>query len=136
MPNIKRTYLKLGETATSFYDPVTKVKVVGDQVVMLESIKTRKISNAIRHGHLRTVSESEYNAWREGGSEASAEVESPQGSGSLDVDISKMTSKELSDFYTENYEASEDDIKAFNALDKKQKVAFLQGDEADEGEDQ
>ena len=50
----KEKQVKLGEQANSFYDPITQVKVLMGQVVTLTSEQqvSRKIREALRHGHL------------------------------------------------------------------------------------
>ena len=50
----KEKQVKLGEQANSFYDPITQVKVLMGQVVTLtgEQQVSRKIREALRHGHL------------------------------------------------------------------------------------
>ena len=50
----KEKQVKLGEQANSFYDPITQVKVLMGQVVTLTSDQqvSRKIREALRHGHL------------------------------------------------------------------------------------
>lgn len=55
----KEKNVKLGEVANSFYDPTTQVKVLMGQVVTLTSAQqvSKKIKEALRHGHLVTATD-------------------------------------------------------------------------------
>jgi len=50
----KSKYVKLGEKASMFYDPTTKLKVVPGQVVELsnDNLRSKRIIRAIKAGHL------------------------------------------------------------------------------------
>ena len=56
--------VKLGEAANSFYDPISQTKVLPGQVVELDekAQKSKKITVALRHGHLVLASEEDVEA--------------------------------------------------------------------------
>ena len=60
----KTKQVKLGEAANSFYDPVSQVKVLPGQVIELDekAQKSKKISVALRHGHLVLASDEDVEA--------------------------------------------------------------------------
>lgn len=65
MAEVKAKYLKLGEKANFFYDPVTKLKVLPKQVIKVDMnlvSKDGKISNALKGGHLEYADANEYKA--------------------------------------------------------------------------
>lgn len=64
--NGKPIYLKLGEKAQSFSDPMTKIIIRGKEVVKLSVIpKSKRINLAKAGGHLVVATEEEYNAYIE-----------------------------------------------------------------------
>lgn len=60
-------YVKLGEKASMFYDPVTQTKILPGQVIKISGRDkfSKKISTAIKGGHLDKVEQSEYKAYME-----------------------------------------------------------------------
>lgn len=50
----KAKYVKLGDKANSFYDPISTLKVLPGQMVELteKALKSKKVINALRQGHL------------------------------------------------------------------------------------
>ena len=54
-------YITLGSKASLFFDPVTGVKVIGDEVLEVPNkyLYSSKISQALQGGHLREVDEPE-----------------------------------------------------------------------------
>lgn len=54
-------YLKLGETASIFFDPTTKLLIRANEVVALSSLpKSKKIGLAKRSGHITSATKEEY----------------------------------------------------------------------------
>jgi hypothetical protein len=65
MAEVKATYVKLGEKANFFYDPITRLKVLPKQVIKIDMNlvkKDGKIANALKGGHLEYADASEYKA--------------------------------------------------------------------------
>jgi hypothetical protein len=126
----KATYYGLGKTATNFYCPITKLKVTNGGFSKLSVNPTKRITNAVKHGHLVEATKVDYEKW--------TSKQEGLGSGKLEedeLDLSAMTNNKLVDYYKLNYKVSEDDVKVFSKLNKEEKVKFLQDDE-DEDEDE
>lgn len=55
-------YLKLGEKATMFYDPASRVLIRGTEVVAVKAVqKTKKLAQALSQGHISWATEEDYN---------------------------------------------------------------------------
>lgn len=65
----KEKQVKLGENANSFYDPISGTKVLPGQVVKLEgnSGKSKKIREALRHGHLVIATDEDVEEYEQSG---------------------------------------------------------------------
>lgn len=92
----KDKQVKLGEQANSFYDPITQVKVLMGQVVTVtaEQVVSRKIREALRHGHLVVATEEDVDAFEKDGT------------------VSNKDADKAMDW--ENFEVSEKTIKGLN----------------------
>jgi hypothetical protein len=122
----KPKYYKLGKNAASFYDPVLKLKIHGKGVGRLSGVNpTKRVVNSIKHGHIVETSEDEYNSWITAQSGSQSAIESS----SETLDITKLDSKKLTEYYRSNYEASNEDVKVFDKLTKAEKLIFLGNDE-------
>lgn len=59
-------YLKLGEKATMFFDPASRIQIRGTEVVALKAVqKTKKVAQALSGGHLAWATEEEYQKFLE-----------------------------------------------------------------------
>lgn len=130
---VKAKYLKLGKTATSFYDPILKLKISANGVAKLEFKETRRLKNAIKHGHLEEATEKEYKAWLSSQENPEKVEESSQG-GQLKLD--SLNSNQLTTYYKGNYQVSEEDVKTFDKMTKKDKLKFLTEAEEEDEEDE
>lgn len=130
-------YYKLGKTATMFYDPVVKLKIVGENGVGKLNTKnsTKRIENALRHGHIKEATEKEYKEFIENaGVENTEKLEEATSSG---VDFSKMNKDTLIAHYKEAYDVTEDDVVTFSKLNKADMIKFLEeGDDEEEDDDE
>ena len=65
----KDKQVKLGENANSFYDPITQVKVLPNQLVTLDDKqqKSKKVAVALRHGHLVVATDEEVEEFESNG---------------------------------------------------------------------
>lgn len=67
-------YLKLGEKASIFFDPTTRLLIRGKEVIALKAIpKSKKLSIALNQGHVVNATEEEYEAFL-AGNEAEAKT--------------------------------------------------------------
>jgi len=59
-------YLKLGENADSFSDPVTRLNMAGEEVaeVSAKQVNSSRTKRALRGGHLQRASSNDYKAWQ------------------------------------------------------------------------
>lgn len=129
MSKKKELYYKLGKTATSFFDPVVKLKIAGKGVGKLTLPPTRRINNALKHNHIVEATKEEYIAWGKG-QDNFERIEQSAQAGKLD--LSKLSSKQLVTYYEGNYEVSTDDVKAFKKMTHKEQVDFLSGSDSEE----
>jgi hypothetical protein len=62
----KKRFVKLGEKASVFFDPINRLKVLPNDIVEVSGMAkfSSKINAAIKGGHLEVVSEDEYNEWQ------------------------------------------------------------------------
>jgi hypothetical protein len=120
----KKTYYKLGDKASSFFDPVLKLKLVGpDAVAALGPVQlTRRLKNALHFKHIVEATEKEYNSYIERSLHKADIAKEPEVAG---VDFSKMTKSQLVAFYKNNYEVTTDDVKLFQDKTKDQMVSEL-----------
>ena len=115
-------YYKLGKGASIFYCSASKVKIIGNQVIELDSKKvTKKIKVAERNGHIVVVEKSAFDNFVKGGSEIDTKEQSERA-----ISLSKMNQEQLIKYYEDNYELEEGDLDAFKALKKKEMVAKLE----------
>lgn len=60
-------YLKLGEKASIFFDPTTRLLIRGKEVIALKAIqKSKKLSTALNQGHVVNATEEDFNNWIDG----------------------------------------------------------------------
>lgn len=156
-------FVKLGDTAHSFSDPISGFSIIKGEVLILNDIsqKSSKIKNALKGGHLVRSSKSEYDAYRQalsigkktviensGEKELKAMLKSEQKRNeellaelevlklklskpepedkSQSVEFSSLSEDELTEYYIENFEATEKQINAFKKLSKEKKVEQLE----------
>lgn len=109
-------YVKLGEKALSFSDPFADdFTISGKQVKKLSATQETSpgVQRALAGGHLVPASKEEFDAF-----------ENPVTEEPTDG-LDDMTKAELLDHYKETYEVDEDQIAAFEKLDKKGRVEEL-----------
>jgi hypothetical protein len=85
-------FVKLGEEASVFFDPFTKIKLITNQVVELpEDYKaSKKVVVALKNGHIQYASEEEYLAANGG-----AKTEEGEEGDEDEVELSSLTKNEL-----------------------------------------
>lgn len=129
---LKKRYYKLGKNASSFYDPGSQLTIVNQQVSMLTTKPTKFIENAVRHTHIQEVGEEDYEKWIR-----SDEVKDnePLKKASESKDLTKMTGAQLTSYYRNNFQTSEDDLKAFAKMTVPEKREFLIADDEEEDEE-
>ena len=118
----KARYFKLGQTAVSFYCPVTKLKIATGNAGSFEGEASTKVKNALRHGHIIEIKEDEA---KEMGTISAAPAK-PAESNDESKSFEDMTKAELTEFYKSNYEdLTEEDISSFEDMKKAEMVEFL-----------
>lgn len=114
-------YFKLGEKASSFYDPTSKVKLTPGVVVEVDGkiAKGRKIAEAKRAGHIVEVDEDEYNEFvnpSEGGN-GDDEVE-------MNADIfAGLNVQAMKDYLLKSYENTPEEVLEINSFTKKKELS-------------
>ena len=128
--SIPKKYVKLGPLAGGFADPYSRFKILKGQIKLLESQEERrsgKIKAAIRGGHLVVVTESEYEDWLKSQEKVTKVKEEDIGEPTLAEQLEEKTKAELTEYYKENYEVSDEDVEAFEKLKHPEMVAELVG---------
>ena len=128
--SIPKKYVKLGPKAGGFADPYSRFKILKGEIKELVTQQERrsgKIAAAIRGGHLVAVTESEYNQWLKGNEKVAKDKEDGNDEPTLEDTLVEKTKAELTEYYKENYEVSEEDVDAFEKLKHGEMVAELVG---------
>lgn len=167
-------YVKLGEKANSFSDPITGVNLAGKEVIQISQIQANspKTRSALRGGHLLRATSAEFAAFKKTSENLKtspvvldkkltskeeqnylnriAELESENRKLKVELDDSKnpddknpvnedpildfeaMSESELVAFYSENFEVSEKQIKAFEKLSIEKKIEELESLESEQ----
>lgn len=95
MAKIKRTYyFRLGAKASSFFDPISRMKVLKDLDGKANK-KTAKIISALSAGHLVEISEEEYTRANKAGEEKASKVETAKAPEYTKQSLNKMKADEL-----------------------------------------
>ena len=97
-------YVKLGSKSTIFYDPTTNTKVLPGMVLKLSGTGrfSKKITSALKGGHLESADKEEYEEWLSKQEEVDKQ--------STDKDLAKAADDEN---WLESYESyDEDSLKA------------------------
>lgn len=157
-------YVKLGEKANSFSDPISGVNLSGKEVIILtdKARKSKKTDAAFKGGHLVRASRTEYEAYQKmdkasrAGAPASTVNEEvvkenlslKEKNQALEAELAILKAKaeeaskvddedenlphfddmddeELVNYYSENYQVTDKQIKEFSKLKKGDKVAEL-----------
>lgn len=104
-------YLKLGETASVFYDSTSKLLIAGkDEVIEYKGQLTKKIRVALSNGHIVKTEPKK----------VEVEDEKPD-----EKPLDKMTKKELVTYFKENYEVTEEELAEFSKKSQKEMVEYL-----------
>jgi hypothetical protein len=104
-------YLKLGEKATIFFDPTTRILIRGTEIIAAKAFqKSKKLALALTQGHIAWATEEEYNAFKETGS-VGKDIAKPQNKLTGDHD-------ELEDLTPEEFKKMVKDS-GFSAADQK-----------------
>jgi len=120
----KKKFVKCGEKAYGFACAFSQFNISRGQVKELDTLNKRrsnKIKRAILGGHLVEVPESEFEAYQKkmkkvaDGVPEKTKDEEPK-EPTLKETLSEKTKAELSEYYQDNYEVSEEDIAAFAKL--------------------
>lgn len=131
-------YYVLGGTASIFWDPVSKLKVVTtdeSNPAELNGNVTDRIKQAVKAGHIVEVKGFKPKKEKEEIVERETEVETKKSSKPAPpvtpakTDLTKMTKDELIAYYKNNYETTDEDIKNFSAMKPKAMVEFLQDED-------
>ena len=128
--SIPKKYVKLGPKAGGFSDPYSRFKVLKGQIkelVTQEERRSGKIAAAIRGGHLVVVSESEYEAWSNSKIKAEKVKDENPDEPTLEELLEEKTKAELTRYYEDNYQVSEEDVEAFSKMKHPGMVAELVG---------
>ena len=116
-------YVKLGEKALSFCDPFADDFTINGKLVKKltpAQESSPAIQRALAGGHLVNATKEEFDA-----SEALLSGKPVETDNEPTDDFEDKTKSELLEYYKETYEVDEDQIAAFDKLDKKGRVAEL-----------
>ena len=121
-------YVKLGEQARSFSDAYSEFTISGKHVKELstEQQKSIAIQRALTTGHLVQATEQEFLDWEEELEIINAGGKVPEKKTGKAKKLTDMTKDELLAFYKETYEVDDDQEADFIALNKAERLAFLQ----------
>lgn len=110
-------YVKLGKKAECFYDSYVKLKVLKREVIELTKKQevSPKVRRAIQTGHLEVATKDDYNDYI-------GEVENPK----EETEFDEMTKKELTDYYKQTFEVSEEEVVAFSKKTKEKMIEELE----------
>lgn len=90
-----KTYLKLGSQALSFYDPGSQLNIRGHEVIALDRLpKSKRVSQALRGGHICTATEEEYAEYQDakaGGVAPKKEVVKAEKSADTETEAPELT---------------------------------------------
>lgn len=133
-------YYKLGVKASSFYDSKSTLSISNKAVVAIEDdrISSKKIQRALESGHIIEVKESEFKGYETSvekakeakekgkpvGFKAPDEISDEEEEGGED-ELSNMKKEELIKHVQDNYELSEDDLKAFSSKKKEEMLQTI-----------
>lgn len=119
-------YYKLGKGASIFYCPVSKVKIIGNQIVAVDGKKiSKKLVVAERHAHIVASTEAEYNAYVKSLGEDTPTKELAPNENPLAEKFNAMTKAELDKYLEDNFEVDEAYLTKFKASNKAEKIASL-----------
>lgn len=111
-----KKFVKCGEKAFSFSDPYCDFNIAKGDIKELETPKQRrskKIKNALRGGHLESVTEADYEKWLSSKTGTKPDEDSDE---TLLELLEEKTKDELEIYYKDNFGVDEDDIKTFSKL--------------------
>ncbi len=126
-------YVKLGEKASSFFDPFSRLTLAGKQEVVLldaKALKSNRVKSALKGGHLSYASESEFAEFGgivpEDTKEKTAKKDEDEDDDEKTIESKYGTNaEELLAYYKKTYEVSKTDIKKFKALSLQEMVDEL-----------
>lgn len=129
-------YFKIGTTASMFFDPMSKLKVVekmpGKAPAAKCTQKNKKLVSALGHGHIIEIEKDEYdemvaNYGSKTPTKETTKVTKVEEETDEEVDFSTMTKSEL-DEYAEKQELfdNEEDLEEFKGLSKNKKIERLE----------
>jgi hypothetical protein len=128
---MENTFLKLGEKASSFYDPTSGVNIRGHEVVKVNAkqMKSKKVIIALRNGHINKTDENAYKIYN-GLLDAPIAAETSTADGDITTDpryddLMGMSKKDILDWMvTEGFD-DEDVSKAEAIKDKTKRLEFI-----------
>jgi len=124
-------YFILGPSASVFWDPTSKLKVVSNDEANPDALHgnmTERIKLALKANHIQEVKG--FKPVDKEESESGDKVETKKEKKvPVQNDLTKMTKDQLISYYKENYETTEADITNFSAMKPKAMVQFLQDEE-------
>lgn len=121
----KRTFVKCGKKAFGFADPFSKFNVTRGEVKELtttQQLKSGKIKNALRGGHLEFATEEEFNAFNKKVEDLKSgkkpEDEKPEKTKKelFRETLEDKTKAQLVEYYGENYQVTDEEVEAFSKL--------------------
>lgn len=124
----KRKFVKCGEKALGFACPYSRFNVSKGQVkelVTIEQRRSNKIKTALRGGHLNPATEEEFEKYQASLKGEKPTESAPSPEPTLAEELAEKTKAELTKYYEDNYEVSEDDVKGFKKLNHDDMVAEL-----------
>lgn len=127
---MSKNHYKLGENASLFWDPISRIKLVKNQVVEIsprEAKKNAKIATAIRNSHIVPATEEDLRKMK------GSNVE-PVEDQDEEKTIHDMKVAELLTYLEENFELDENEMAEAKAMKKAELVAYIESLEEDEDE--
>lgn len=114
---------RLGDKASVFYDPQSKVKILPNQIVDFEGRMTSRLSIALKHGHIVKLDADE-----------AEELQDKLDSGT--PIFTSMMKGDLLKYYVDNYNVSDEEGADFAKKTKGKMVEILEDLEEDADDDE
>jgi predicted house-cleaning noncanonical NTP pyrophosphatase (MazG superfamily) len=120
----KRFFI-LGDNASIFFDPKSRLKVVTNKPVPFEGKDTVRIETALKHGHIKELKADEMKKYLEQLDEDAQDTSND----SSEKTLEDMTKAELVGYFTDNFEYTDEQLDEFKAKKKAEMIEFIEAEE-------
>ena len=123
---LKPSYYVLGEGASAFYDPQSKLKVISKEyTATLVGPLTKRVKLALKNSHINEVDEENVDPGAKAVAAPVAQVETSP--------VEALRSKaDAVEYYQENFEVEAEDLEKFEGMKLKEMKEFLASAEEEE----